>query len=523
MIFARLHVDDALGLLLAHSAGRVKKGRVLSASDIASLKAQNIEFVFAAKLEADDVGEDDAARQLSQAMAGKNLPAQAAFTGRANLHSQVRGLLRVNAGLLARLNAIDEALTIAALRDYARVEPRQLCATVKIIPYGVKQKVLEQALSILQETALLEVHDFKPLRFGLVLTQTPTTKPSLLQKSQQMMQMRLDGLGAELAEVKIVRHDVEAVQQAFADMVPQYDGMLIFGASAIADRGDIVPQAIVNAGGEIIRLGMPVDPGNLLLMAQWQGKPVIGVPSCARSPKINGFDWVLERVVAGLSVTALDIANMGEGGLLMEIGSRPLPRETQFAAAPQVAGIILAAGQSSRMGENKLLMDFHGKPMVRHVVEAGLASGIAPLHVVTGRDAREVEAALADLPVHFVHNAGYASGLSTSLQAGLRSLPAQCDGAVVLLGDMPLVTGDMIARLVAAFSPVEGRRICVACHDGQFGNPVLWGRDFFPELLSLAGDKGGRGLLEAHGEFVVEVEAGSGAVLKDFDRREDFD
>ena len=522
MIFAEIDVKEAEGLLLVHSVGRVKKGRVLSKVDIESLQGLGIQRVFAAKLEEDDVPEDEAARAIANVLAGADVLAQAPFTGRANLHSEKPGLLRIDGQRLAQLNLLDEALTIATLPDFSRVEARQLLATVKIIPYALKRTVLQAALEILADCPLVSVAEFQPLSFGLIITETANSKPSVSEKSRRMMDERLQSLGSKLGVVEIVAHDREAVEKAISNLAPQHDGLLIFGASAIADRADIVPQAVLAAGGEIVRLGMPVDPGNLLLWAAWQNKPVIGVPSCARSPKVNGFDWVLQRVVAGLSPSSIDIAAMGEGGLLMEVGLRPTPREGGFAKAPQVAGIVLAAGQSSRMGSHKMLMDFNAAPMVTHAVNAAISAGLSPVIVVTGREGEAVKNALAEKPVIFTHNAGFAAGLASSLQAGIRALPEEADGAVVLLGDMPLITGDIVKRLVAAFQPLEGRRICVAAHDGEIGNPVLWGRDFFAELLSLSGDRGGRALLSSHAEWVVEVEAGSSAIFKDFDELGDF-
>src|SRR6202012_3128502 len=238
-------------------------------------------------------------------------------------------------------------------------------------------------------------------------------------------------------------------------------------------------------GGVIEHFGMPVDPGNLLLMARLGTVPVLGLPGCARSPKVNGFDWVLRRVLAGLPVGAEAIRRMGVGGLLSEIPSRPLPRAAAggpppVAAKPpqrpKIAGVILAAGRSSRMGAmNKLLIPIDGKPMVRRAAEAVLAAQLSPVIVVTGHMRPEVEEALQGLPVTFVHNNNFSTGMAGSLKCGVSAVPADSDGAVVALGDMPLVTPNEIGQLVNAFNPVEGRSIIVPTRRGKRGNPTLWG------------------------------------------------
>jgi len=157
--------------------------------------------------------------------------------------------------------------------------------------------------------------------------------------------------------------------------------VVVFGASAIADRRDVIPAAVEAVGGTIEHFGMPVDPGNLLLIGEARDRPVLGAPGCARSPKENGFDWVLMRLMAGLEVTQADITGMGVGGLLMEIVTRPQLREVPEPAADgrRVAAIVLAAGRSTRMGgPNKLIETIAGKPLVRIAVEHALASRASP-------------------------------------------------------------------------------------------------------------------------------------------------
>jgi molybdenum cofactor cytidylyltransferase len=268
---------------------------------------------------------------------------------------------------------------------------------------------------------------------------------------------------------------------------------------------------------------MPVDPGNLLMLGKLGDADVIGVPSCAASPKLNGFDWVLERRLAGRPVGRAEIVAMAPGGLLMEIESRPSPREGGGAIEKRqpakVAAIVLAAGRSTRMGagRNKLTSMLEGKAIVRRTVEAALQSRAHPVVVVTGHEREKVEAALHGLDIGFVHNANFADGLSTSLRAGLAALLPEVDAAVVLLGDMPLLPPALIDRLIATFEPKEGRAIVVPVRDGRRGNPVLWGRGYFVVLMALKGDVGAKHVLAENAEAVTEVEAETDAIFVDID------
>ena len=517
-------VARALGAVLAHSVshaeGVFKKGRVLSADDIALLADSGVAMVFAARLGADDVSEDAAARAIAGRLFGEGVTAQEPFTGRANLYAAQHGVVVLDEARVNALNHVHESITLATVDAYAVVEQRQMVATVKIIPFAVPRKILDQALAEIGNAPLLSVAALSPRRVGLVITRLPRSKASLLEKSEAAMRERVKALGSDISDIVICDHDIGAVRKAVHQLqAASCNPILLFGASAIVDRGDVIPAGLVAAGGEVVHLGMPVDPGNLMMLGRLDDVPVIGVPSCARSPKVNGFDWALERVLAGIPVSAHDIMDMGAGGLLAEISSRPLPREGKpvVQRAAKIMAIVLAAGQSTRMGSSKLVADLGGQPLVQHSVKKLLAAGLQGVVVVTGHDAPAIVAAVNPLGVTIVHNPHYAEGLSTSLKCGLAAIPADVDGVLICLGDMPLVDAQSVNRLVAAFNVAEHRSICIPTHGQVRGNPVLWGRQHFAALQTVEGDQGGRRLLEALADEIVEVAVASNGVLLDVD------
>ena len=241
-----------------------------------------------------------------------------------------------------------------------------------------------------------------------------------------------------------------------------------------------------------------------MLIGTARGLPVLGAPGCARSPKENGFDWVLMRLLAGLPVSRADITGMGVGGLLMEIVTRPQPREEpsqrRARASPRV---VLAAGRSTRMGgPNKLLAEIGGKPLVRIAAEQALASRAQPVIVVTGHQREQVEAALDGLAGALRAQSGLcARVLAPRSRPGIAAVPADADGAVVCLGDMPQVDAALIDRLIAAFDPERGALVVVPTIDGKRGNPVVWSRRFFHDLMAIfQGDVGARHLIGNYAE-----------------------
>jgi molybdenum cofactor cytidylyltransferase len=378
----------------------------------------------------------------------------------------------------------------------------------------------------------IALHPFRPLKAGLVLSTLPGLKDSILEGTAEATRERIEALGGTLLPAETTRHDSAAIAEALSRLSKQgAELLLVAGASAVVDRRDVAPSAILRLGGRIEHFGMPVDPGNLLCLGRIGETPAMVLPGCARSPKLNGFDWVLQRLFAGRPVTSRDIMGMGVGGLLKEIETRPMPRAEAPKTPPparaprrprRVAALVLAAGRSRRMAPlNKLLVaDAAGTPMIARVVDQVLASHARPVIVVTGHERERVEEALSGRPVLFTHAEDYAQGLSASLKSGLAALPPDAEGVMVCLGDMPLVTGEMMDRLMAAFDPEEGRAIVLPTYRGKQGNPMIWAARFVPQMMAITGDVGARHLLGQHLDVAHEVEMASDAVLRDFDTAE---
>jgi molybdenum cofactor cytidylyltransferase len=334
MRFGPLAVEEAVGAIAAHTvrAGEavLKKGAVVTEETARRLKAAGVDSIVAVQLEPGEVGEDEAARTLAEAVAGEAITVERPFTGRSNLYAATAGVLVVDTAGVDRINAVDEAITLATLPAFKPVVEGEMIGTVKIIPYAVPGAALERTLACARELpqGALRVAQYLRTRVAVVSTVLPGLKPSVIDKTLRVLRERLAASGAEIVHEAQVPHEAAALEAELRrarDEAP--DLTIVFGASAISDRRDVIPAAIEAAGGRIEHFGMPVDPGNLLLVGALADKPVLGAPGCARSPKENGFDWVLHRLLAGLPVTRADIMGLGVGGLLMEIVSRPQPRQ----------------------------------------------------------------------------------------------------------------------------------------------------------------------------------------------------
>jgi molybdenum cofactor cytidylyltransferase len=330
MRFGHVPLSEAVGAISAHAvrAGDVvlRKGSRLTTDMAARLKAAGVTGLVAAQLEAGDVHEDEAAATLAKALAGEGIRIEPPFTGRANLFAEASGVLVLDRDRVDRVNGVDEAITFATLPAHRAVSDGEMVATVKIIPYAVPRAALEAAVKE-GATPLIRIAPYRRRRIAAISTMLQGLKPSVVAKTLDVLAQRLAPAGAAIVFEERVPHEAaplaEALRRAIATSP---DIVIVFGASAISDRRDVIPAAIEAAGGRIEHLGMPVDPGNLLLLAEMAGSPVLGAPGCARSPKENGFDWVLQRLLADLPVGRAEVVAMGVGGLLMEIRTRPQPR-----------------------------------------------------------------------------------------------------------------------------------------------------------------------------------------------------
>lgn len=538
MEFGEIAIMDAEGAILAHSqkvgGKRFGKGRVLSDDDIAALRAYGITRVVVARLGKQDVHENAAAARLARACSGPSLQPGTAGTGRVNLFAQEDGLALYEPDSLHAVNMVDESMTVAAVPPFERVAAGQIVATCKIIPFGVPDADISRVEATVKQSKgpLFRLAPFSPLSIGLIQTTLPGTAEKVLEKTLKTVTDRVEGLGSHLAKTQTVSHTDSDVARALEVMTDAgCDITLIVGASATTDRRDTIPAGINLAAGEIRHFGMPVDPGNLLVLGHIGPMSVLGLPGSARSPKTGGNDWILWRLCARLSVESRDIMRLGARGLLKEIPARPLPREEAAPARPRssraprrIAAIVLAAGQSRRMGEkNKLLEHVAGKPLIRHSVEAAVTSNADPVIVVTASPSNEIRDAIADLPVSLASNPAPECGMATSIRSGIDALPHDIDGTLIILADMPAIAVSTINRLIETFDPASGSTICVPEHKGERGHPVLFARRFFPELKHLHGDTGAKPVIQEFTDQVLIVPVHDVGIGIDLDTPDAFE
>lgn len=584
MRFGEVDTGDAVGGRLAHSlrlagGSRVAKGTLVDAALVRRLTGAGIARITVALPDPDDVHEDAAAARVAGAFAGvaadaavagggidaaahaSGLHVGTASTGRANVHAARDGLFDFDREAVLAANAVDEGLTLATLGENLVVPAGRMVATVKIVPFALPERAVAGACAALVR-GVATVHGLMPHRAALVQTVLPSLSVRALDKTLRVTEARLAARGAALVVERRCMHSNASLVAELARLPTGLDWVLIVGASAIADRRDVIPAAVEALGGTVHRLGLAVDPGNLLMLAELDGRTVLGLPGCARSPADNGVDRILDRLACDVPTHEAWLRSLAIGGLLGEIVERPSPRRSvpppRAPSRGRVGVLVLAGGASRRAGAaNKLLhpmrTDAGEAPigMVRATVLRALDAGVGEVVVVTGHAAEDVEGALLGLDVRTVHNPAAASGLASSLVRGMSAFagpvprletagdaahgtpangtsaratgPAREDagiGAVIVcLADMPLVRPATLRALVDAWSTDPAIHAALPVHAGRRGNPVLLGRARFDDVLALRGDVGARGLL-GDGAGVLEVVVDDPGVLVDHDTPE---
>lgn len=336
MRFGSIPIDEAAGHILAHKLvdkdGKklFSKGRILTDEDVKTLRNANFDSVIVAQIEYNDLHENIAAKRVADAIAGDHVKVIAPGVGRANVIAQKAGPLRLNVPVLEQLNNIDAGITIATVREHTLVNPGDLVALVKIIPFGVPAARVEDVEQIADE--FKPVIDVRPLisrRVALIISGPLSTRDTLMNSFHAPVRTRIERLKSELSPPIYVPHDAQAIAEALYNTADAHDLIIVAGISAIIDQADLVPTALQEAGGTITHFGVPVDPGSLLMLGYIGHIPVIGAPGCIKSLKTNVIDWLLPRLIAGERLTRADLVKMGHGGLLDDISERPMPRNRE--------------------------------------------------------------------------------------------------------------------------------------------------------------------------------------------------
>jgi molybdenum cofactor cytidylyltransferase len=330
MFFGEVKTGSSLGGILSSSIEiyknknkiKISKGTVISKKLIDLLLSNKVEHIECAKLDDDEIDENSAVHQISKKIITSkksNIKIQYPKNGRCNLVSSVDGIIIFQPNQLFYVNSVTNDIGIASLKAFSKVKKNQVVASIKAIPFGIKKNNVRDIINISKDC--FKVLPFQKKNIHLIQTTNQNTRTKILEKTLEVTKDRLSSCGIKKIIEKNCSHEIKSICAQLQKSIDEdADIILIFGTSAISDINDIIPQSIIEINGTILRLGMPVEPGNLILLANIKNSKkhisIIGMPGCARSKKENGVDWILWRKLCDLKISSDDINHMGNGGLL---------------------------------------------------------------------------------------------------------------------------------------------------------------------------------------------------------------
>lgn len=518
MKYGEYPVYDALGVELTHPVKcqdkTLKKGHVLTSSDIGRLKYAGIKTVVGARFSSNDIHPETAADILLKTMVGDylryTLPDE---SGYCEIFADVDGVFAFDPDRLKRLNAHCEDFSVITVQPCLPVYKGQLVANLRLFSPAVDADVLNQAVTKISGTgALFKIAPYAFCKIGYVRTVAAGTTPEPI--DADALEKRFAAYGFSIVHSAMCAHDSESVEKAVRDALDaRAEIVLVESPFPPLNREDTVPKAFKESAADIDRLGWCLDTGVPLVLGHKGDARLLGF--CADDADQYALD-VLLRFLATRSLPAVDTLPMFamNGISLLRMTKKITPEQMENSVAvgavsdsEKIAVVILAAGASRRMiGSNKLLEPLNGLPMIEHVVRSALLSEADYVVAVTGHDAAFVERRLEKYDVKIVRNPDYVSGVLGSIRLGLAVLPPDIAGAVILPADMPAFTEEYINRLIDAFDAKSKRPpVVLPTFDGTRRNPVLWPRDLFKVAKPVPEDAHWTPALIEHTDYIREI------------------
>jgi hypothetical protein len=326
MKFGPVPVQESAGKLLAHNLPRpdgrgfFRKGKLLRMEDVQLLSTQGHRSIYVAEIEPGDVEENQAALKVAQMAVGEGLRIRSSSQGRVDLAAAGDGIVRIDPVRLAQINDCD-GIAFATGYSLRFAVKNQTVATIKIIPYALPDSTLDQINRIARKGPVIELKPLVSRPVGIVLTGHPDNQEHLRKGFGLPLRRRVEASRSQVMEVAFCPFvddgDEARLAGILCDQVKQGAQLILIGGeTSIMDPNDVVPLAIRCAGGSIVSLGAPVEPGNLLMLAYLDSVAVMGAPGCARGRAKNVVDWVLPALLAGHHLTRGDIIGLGYGGYI---------------------------------------------------------------------------------------------------------------------------------------------------------------------------------------------------------------
>lgn len=321
----KIAVQDAVGMTLCHDITKMvpgefkgaafKRDHVIQVEDIEELLKLGKEHIYVWEKNAGEIHEDDAAVRMAKAVMGQNIQFTEPQEGKSVLEATEKGLFRLKSSLLHEINSI-EHVTIPSLPNNYKVEKGQKLAAARIIPLVTKEENIQRVEELCTlHGPVFKVEPYKKLKVGIVITGSEVFKGRIKDKFGPVINKKLEYFDAEILGQEYCPDGVGVIEEKILGFIDQKADMVIVTGGMSVDPDDLTPGAIRSTGAEVITYGMPIQPGNMFMLAYLNGIPLLGVPGAAAYFKTTVLDVVLPKLFVGEIMNKNDFISMGEGGL----------------------------------------------------------------------------------------------------------------------------------------------------------------------------------------------------------------
>ncbi len=500
------------------------KGHIVNDEDIIQLKLSGIKKIFGAEMTENDLDQPTALGILSAKLCGDNTAFTIGEDGISRIVAAQDGLFVCADDRIAKFNRLSPLLFINTVAPYAKVQSGEVIARLELtVPVIAQNSIDELVFSLSGNTELLSVAVPEVKKTALLYSRFYNDKIETKHFTSVVKKLvkNFNAHELEFQREYDSRHSIEEVADAL-ERVLKEDNEIVFVLAGQRSNSpqDVVPAAVRSIADEIVCRAIPVVGGSDLLIATKRGKRIIVLPYEYASSETALCDHYIKLALVNDKIAPFDFSRpqnvmLPTGQFLPEEEQAALikPQDPQNGNKSNIAAVILAAGIGRRAGRNKLLADINGEPLFLRAVRAAVNSGACPVFVITGYHAEEVETALEDIDVNIIYNPAYHSGIRTSIELGLKSVPNFCRGAILIPADMPNLTPEFINRMLDEFNAAEEKQLITASLNGIKTNPVLWSKALYAEADLVPENADLRPVFLAHSDYTKQMEGDAYTLL----------
>ncbi len=322
----KIKVEEAVGKPLLHDITAImdngfkgvlfKRNQIIRKEDIEKLKDIGKEHIYVGELSKNQVHEEDAIKEIIDNLTDENISISDVSEGKITLRSKSRGIFVINRKLLKDINSIGD-YTIATIRSFSKVGSGDKLAGARIIPLWTSRDQVNLASSLIKKDGpLLRVYPYKKLRVGALITGEEIFSGRIKDRFEEVLLKKLQEFDHDYLGAEILPDDPKKIVKTYEKFKNQGADLIVFSGGMSVDPDDITPTSIRNTGAEVISQGIPMQPGNMLMLAKDENTYLVGVPGASIHSEITSFDYILPRIFATIPIKKEDFIDMAEGGLL---------------------------------------------------------------------------------------------------------------------------------------------------------------------------------------------------------------